>query len=115
MGTPSYMPPEQLRGDRVDRTGDWYALACMTYELLSGEKLFDSNDWMSLLLQKESFHPEQFFEAGKLAENVVISDELRGILQSALRYESDARQWPCDLVGSWAKPVSQWMPPCSTR
>jgi CRP-like cAMP-binding protein len=115
MGTPAYMPPEQLRGDRVDTTGDWYALACMTYELLSGEKLFDSDDWMSLLLQKESFHPEQFFAAEKLAENVVMSDELRGILQSALRYEPDARQWPCELVGSWAKPVSQWMPPCSTR
>ncbi|MCM2375197.1 protein kinase domain-containing protein [Aporhodopirellula aestuarii] len=103
MGTPAYMPPEQLRGDKVCSNGDWYALACMAYELLSGEKLFDRKDWMSLLLQKERFDPEH------LPEEVAISDELRATLQGALTYEPGDRTWPHEKVMSWAKPIPEWM------
>jgi serine/threonine protein kinase len=39
LGTPSYMPPEQARGevDKLDRRSDVYAIGAMLYHLLAGE------------------------------------------------------------------------------
>ena len=36
VGTPVYMPPEQLRGDPLGPTADLYALAIVVYQLLTG-------------------------------------------------------------------------------
>ncbi|MCW5803699.1 MAG: serine/threonine protein kinase [Deltaproteobacteria bacterium] len=36
IGTPAYMPPEQLRGARIDATCDVFALAVIAYQLITG-------------------------------------------------------------------------------
>jgi len=41
MGTPSYMAPEQLRGETVDARADIWAAGVMFYQLLTGEKPFE--------------------------------------------------------------------------
>ena len=40
MGTPTYMAPEQIEGSEIGAPADIYALAEITYELLSGQKAF---------------------------------------------------------------------------
>ncbi len=40
LGTPSYMSPEQVSGDRVKGASDLFSLGVVCYELLSGQKPF---------------------------------------------------------------------------
>lgn len=42
-GTIGYMPPEQIRGDRLDERTDGWALAALTYELLTNANPFDAD------------------------------------------------------------------------
>jgi eukaryotic-like serine/threonine-protein kinase len=53
MGSPQYMSPEQALGhiDEIDLRTDEWALACITWEMLSGRCTFTGEDVASLLYQ----------------------------------------------------------------
>src|SRR5262245_30070832 len=40
LGTPSYMAPEQVRGEPADHRADIFAFGCVLYEMLSGTRAF---------------------------------------------------------------------------
>ena len=50
LGTLTYMPPEQARGEEVDARADLYALGACTYVALTGRKPFEAPNLPALLL-----------------------------------------------------------------
>jgi len=49
LGTPDYMSPEQIQGDRGDERSDVYALGVMLYEFLTGQVPFGGDNWMAVM------------------------------------------------------------------
>jgi tetratricopeptide (TPR) repeat protein len=58
MGTPNYMSPEQVRGQRADARSDIFALGAVFYELLTNHKAFDAESLHAVLFQVLEHEPE---------------------------------------------------------
>jgi len=57
IGTPTYMSPEQSSGVSMDGRSDQYSLACVVYEMLTGQPPFSGPTGDSVLLQHRTLDP----------------------------------------------------------
>jgi hypothetical protein len=72
LGTPMYMSPEQLRGDKVDSRTDVYALAAVAYELLTGHGPIEASNPAVLVARILEQTPRPASEwASELPDHVV--------------------------------------------
>ncbi len=59
-GTPGYISPEQIRGDRarIDHRSDLFALGVVLYEILTGEHPFDAPTLLGVILATQTRTPK---------------------------------------------------------
>lgn len=86
VGTPSYMSPEQCRGESVDARADLFSVGTVLYELLSGTRAFNGRNATEVTYQLLTQQPRDLTEF--VAD---IPDSLAAILRKALAKDREAR------------------------
>ena len=80
VGTPSYMAPEQARGQDVSPATDVYQLATMLYQLLSGVLPFPAGgDSMSVLFMHAFEQPRPLTEVAPVVPKSIADVVMRGL------------------------------------
>jgi eukaryotic-like serine/threonine-protein kinase len=62
LGTPSYMSPEQARGSELDGRSDLFAVGCILYEMLTGQKAFRGDSITGLIFKIITEEPRAIHE-----------------------------------------------------
>ncbi len=88
MGSPKYMAPEQIRGERVSPATDIYSLGIILYEMLTGKVPFERASSVNLLMAHVSDPVPPLVEANPLVQVPAAVEE---IVYRCLAKRSDER------------------------
>ena len=89
LGTAAYMSPEQARGKRVDKRSDIWAFGCLSYEMVTGKRLFAGDDVTETIAAVVKIEPDL-----NLAPR-----EVRRLLRKCL--EKDPKKRLRDIGDAW--------------
>ena len=88
MGTPEYMSPEQLAGEDVDHRSDLYALALITFALLTGEQPYRVQSTAKMVVTRLTEPPRSLAD---VRADVPWPNELETVMRRALDREPAMR------------------------
>lgn len=86
VGTPDYMSPEQLKGERGAAGSDIYAVGIILYEMLCGKTPFDGENVFAVMNQHVSQDPPSILDF-----NPQLSPELATVVMKAIRRDPHKR------------------------
>ena len=86
VGTPDYMSPEQIKGERGTVSSDIYAVGVMLYEMLCGHTPFEGENIFAVMNQHVSQDPPSI-----LLSNPKLSPELATVVMRTIRRDPDKR------------------------
>ena len=119
VGTPTYMAPEQTEGRRdVDGRVDLYAVGVILYRMLAGERPFDADTLMDLVIKLRTETPRR---PSVVAPRRGIPKELDAIVMKLLERKRERRfpsahalreaLWPLSSAGGYAYAPEALEPP----
>lgn len=94
VGTPEYMSPEQLAGDKLDGRSDIYSLGLVAFNCLTGKLPFPSESAQEAMIMRLTDRPRTLAE---LRPDIAWPDDLQAVMDHALardaaeRYQSAAQ------------------------
>ena len=92
MGTPNYMSPEQVRGEKTGPASDVFALGAMFYEIIGGKRAFDADSMHAVLYKVTESQPAPLTEICPGVPPVIVTFIWRALAKAPeLRYR-DAGQ-----------------------
>ena len=89
LGTPSYMSPEQVMGDKLDGRSDIFSLGTVLFEMVTGQKPFVEDEHRSVL---EKIRDQRAPRARKL--NAAVPRDLERIIARCHQPRKQDRYWP---------------------
>ncbi len=101
-GTPSYLAPEVISGDKFDGRADIYALAVMAFHMLTSTLPFTASSLAKLLKMQVS---QKAPDIRNTCSD--IDDELAHFIESALSKEPDERISDWEEIKNVFKPISK--------
>ena len=101
IGTPRYMAPEQFSDRVADRRADFYGLACVAFEALSGRALVAATDVFEIVREHASFVLPRRDDIGP-----GVSQEIYDVLAAGLEHDPDRRSLDLDKLAAWSAPLA---------
>src|SRR5207247_856490 len=92
MGTPNYMSPEQVRGEKADARSDIFSLGAVFYELLTAHKAFDADSIHAVLFQVLEHDLEPVRHWAEDVPEILVEVVHRALEKDAARRFQDAGQ-----------------------
>ena len=96
VGTPEYMSPEQLAGDKLDGRSDIYSLGLVAFNCLTGTLPFPSNSAQEAMIMRLTDHPKTLAE---MRPDVEWPAELQVVMDKALARDADERYQKAPAFG----------------
>ena len=81
VGTPEYMSPEQLSGDKLDGRSDIYSLGLVLYKMLTGVLPFQADTSQETMIKRLTDDPEPLAQA---RPDIAFPPALQAVLEHAL-------------------------------
>ncbi len=88
VGTPEYMSPEQLAGDKLDGRSDIYSLGLVAFNCLTGLLPFPSNSAQEAMIMRLTDQPKTLAE---IKPDIEWPPELQAVMDKVLARDADER------------------------
>jgi len=95
VGTYTYAPPEQIRGERLDGRADIYAMGILLYRMLTGKRPFQADTTEALIqqhLHREPIRPDKLIQG--------IPNQVTELIVSMLSKHPENRPKTAQLVAN---------------
>jgi YVTN family beta-propeller protein len=93
VGTPAYLAPEQVEGERVDGRADVYSLGCVLFECLTGEAPFVRGSRLAVAWAHLEEEPPSASE-----RNADLPEAIDAVLRGAMAKSPDERYRTCSAL-----------------